>query len=151
MPLVRDARNKRRIGGDTCRQSKAHLQKLTTLYHPASDNQTSLPNVLANLTHIHTGIDIAHGQTTETKLYKPYTLYPEETTNGAFPIPDDVYDALHICFNIQRVIYCNPINLPLRAKNIYFPRPPRRSLRGFPLHQINMAWCITRPSGLHNR
>ena len=44
--------------------------------------------------------------------------------NGTWPIPDILYDALHQCFNIQRVIHCNPINLPLRAKT-YISHDPR--------------------------
>ena len=44
--------------------------------------------------------------------------------NGTWPIPDTLYDALHQCFNIQRVIHCNPINLPLRAKT-YISHDPR--------------------------
>ena len=33
-----------------------------------------------------------------------------------WPIPDTLYVTLHHCFNISRVIHCNPVNLPLRAK-----------------------------------
>jgi len=49
-------------------------------------------------------------------VYTPYKLYLIEINNGTRPIPEAIYDAVRICFDIQRVIDCNPINLPLRAK-----------------------------------
>jgi hypothetical protein len=103
--------------------TKARLQKLATLYSP-TNNHKPLPEAIVNLTHIHTTIDTTHPQTTETKLYKPHKLYPEETNKGTWPLPDTIYDALHTCFNIQRVIHCNPINLPLRDE-IYIPHDPQ--------------------------
>jgi hypothetical protein len=33
-----------------------------------------------------------------------------------WPIPDALYDTLCNCFKIKRVIHCNPMTLPLRAK-----------------------------------
>ena len=95
--------------------TKARLKRLTNLYIP-KDNITPLPEAIANLTYRHKTIDPTHTQTKESKLYKPYTLYPEETNNGIWPIPDTLYDALHTCFNIQRIIHCNPVILHLRAK-----------------------------------
>jgi hypothetical protein len=61
--------------------TKARLQKLAILHIP-NDNNTSLPEAIANLIHRHTTIDPTHIQTKETKLYKPHKLYPEETNNG---------------------------------------------------------------------
>ena len=95
--------------------TQARLQRLTTLNNP-TDNSIPLLEAIANLTHIHTKIDTIHTQTTETKLYKSHKLYPEETNNGIWPLPDTIYHALNTCFNIQREIRCNPIVLPLRAK-----------------------------------
>jgi len=36
-------------------------------------------------------------------------------------------------------------------EHVYLPRPPRRSLWGSPLHQVSMAWYITRPSIIQSR
>jgi len=102
--------------------TKARLQKLTTVYSP-TDNKITLPEAIVNLTHRHLTIDTTHTQTTETKLYKTHKQYPEETNNGTWPLPDTIYDALHTCFNIQRVIHHNPINLP-RAKT-YISHDPK--------------------------
>ena len=38
---------------------------------------------------------------------------------GGWPIPDDLYDTLNTCFDIDRILHCNPYNLPLRAKTYY--------------------------------
>ncbi len=95
--------------------SKARLQKLNFLYNHTLD-QTPFPAALAELALRHTIINITHYQSLETKLHKPHKPQPQEDINGTWPIPDTLYDALYKCFNIQRVIHCNPINLPLRAK-----------------------------------
>ena len=54
------------------------------------------------------------------------------------PIPYVIYDALNHCFNIQRVIHCNPINLPLRA-NTYTPHKPKDASFGA-IPYIKTAW-----------
>jgi hypothetical protein len=95
--------------------SKDRLQKLISLCNHTLD-QTRFPAALADLTHRHTTINSTHHPTSETKLYKLHKPQPQEDINGTWPIPDTLYDALHQCFNIQIVIHCNPINLPLRAK-----------------------------------
>ena len=95
--------------------TKARLRKLNTL-HDHTNDTTPLPEALANLTHRHTTIHITHQPTIETKLHKPYKPQQHAEPNGTWTIPDTLYDALHQCFDIQRVIHCNPINLPLRAK-----------------------------------
>ena len=41
----------------------------------------------------------------------------------------DRYDALNRCFNIQCIIHCNPINLPLRAKS-YISHDPNDAYFG---------------------
>jgi len=119
------------------KMTKARLRKLATLYR-LPDNQTPLQKALANLTHKHPTIGNTHTQTTETTLYKPYKLYPEEFNNGTWPIPDTIYDALHICFNIQRVIHCNTINLPLRAKTYISHDPQDAVFLAFPY--TKSAW-----------
>jgi hypothetical protein len=117
--------------------TKARLQTLATLYDPR-DKKPSLLEAIANLTHKHTTIGSTHTQTTETKLYKPYKLYPEEVNNGTWPIPDAIYDALHTCFNIQWVKHFNPIILPLRAK-IYISHDPQDAVFGA-LPYTRSAW-----------
>ena len=32
-----------------------------------------------------------------------------------WPIQDNLYDILDDCFQVNRVVHCNPYNLPLRA------------------------------------
>ena len=95
--------------------TKARLQKLNALYTHAKDRPT-LPEALAELLHRHNIINIIHDQNTETKIYKHYKTQPIQDLNGTWPIPNPLCDALDNCFNIKRVIHCNPINLPLRSK-----------------------------------
>ena len=102
--------------------TKARLQKLTAIFKHLNDIAT-LPEALAELTHRHTAKDATHNQITETKLHKHYKHIPHHELNRAWPILDILYDAFHRCFNIQRVINCNPINLPIRA-NTYISHDP---------------------------
>ena len=95
--------------------TKACLQTLNTLHNPINDTST-LPEVLAELTHRHTAINITHNQTAETKLHNHYKLQPQQDLNGTWPILHVLYDALNYRFNIQRVIQYNQINLPLRVE-----------------------------------
>jgi hypothetical protein len=120
--------------------TKARLQKLTNLYNP-TDTNTPLPEAIAILTHRHTTIDPTRTQPIETKIYKPHKLYPEETNNGMWQIPDNIYDALNACFNIKKVIHCNPIILPLRAKE-YFSHDPKDAAFGA-LPYTKLAWSGT--------
>ena len=63
--------------------TKASLQKLNALYNHANTEPT-LPEALAELTHIHTAINITHGQITETKLHKHYNPQPQQDLNGTY-------------------------------------------------------------------
>ena len=45
----------------------------------------------------------------------------------SWPIPDTLYDALCNCFKMKRVIHCNPITLPLQAKE-YISHDPRDAI-----------------------
>jgi hypothetical protein len=40
-----------------------------------------------------------------------------------WPIPDHLYDTLPDCFQIDRILYCNPYILPLRASTYYSEVP----------------------------
>jgi hypothetical protein len=53
---------------------------------------------------------------------------------GGWLIPDRLYDTLHDCFQIDRVLHCGPYNLPIRA-NIYYSEDP--------YHQIFSAKPLT--------
>ena len=46
-----------------------------------------------------------------------------------WPIPDTLYDTLYNCFKIKRVIDCNPMTLPLRAKG-YVSHDPQDATFG---------------------
>ncbi len=102
--------------------SKARLQKLITLYRPAQ-GETLFPEAIASLIHRHQLGNSAHNPIPETKLFNPQKPLPTTTANGTWAMPDALYDALHICLNIQRVLHCNSLNLPLRAK-IYISHNP---------------------------
>ena len=102
---------------------KARLQKLHALYNHATDTP-KFPEALAGLTHKHAAINITNNQITETKLHKHYKPQLYQDLNGTWPIPHVLYDALNNCFNDQRVIHCNLINLPLRAKT-YISHDPK--------------------------
>ncbi len=54
-------------------------------------------------------------------------------------IPDTLYDTLCNCFKIRRVIHCNPLILPLRAKEYIFP-DPKDTIFGAPPY-TNTAWA----------
>ena len=41
-----------------------------------------------------------------------------------WPIPEVLYDKLCNCLKIKRVLHCNPMTLPLRAKE-YISNDPR--------------------------
>jgi hypothetical protein len=42
---------------------------------------------------------------------------------GGWPIPDELYDTLNTCFDIDHILRCNPYNLPLRAQTYYSEDP----------------------------
>jgi hypothetical protein len=44
-------------------------------------------------------------------------------------MPDTLYDALCNCFKIKRVLHCNPMTLPLRAKE-YISHEPKDAVFG---------------------
>ena len=96
--------------------TKAKLHKLKNLYQPTNDN-TPFPQVVAELTLYHKAIayDTIPGK--ENILYKRKKQHNQPGPNGTWSIiTDNLYDTLHHCFDIKRVIHCNPVNLPLRAK-----------------------------------
>jgi hypothetical protein len=119
------------------KMTKAILQKLNALYNHANDKPT-LPEALAELTHRHTTINITHDQIIENKLHKHYKPQPQQDLNGAWPIPDVLYDALNNRSNVQRVIHSNPINLPLRSKT-YISHDPKDACFGA-IPYIKTAW-----------
>jgi hypothetical protein len=106
----------------------ARLQKQNTLYNHAN-NKHAISEALAELTSKHTTINITHDQITETKLHKHYKPQSQQDLNGTWPISNVLYDALDNCFNVQRVIHCNPINLPLRSKT-YISHDPKDACFG---------------------
>jgi hypothetical protein len=56
-------------------------------------------------------------------------------------IPYNIYDALNTCFNIKRVIHCNPIILSLLAKE-YISHDPKDAAFGA-LPYTKSAWSGT--------
>jgi len=57
------------------KMTKACLHLFNTLHNHTNDKST-LPEALVELTHIHTTINITHIQIAETKLHKPYKCQP---------------------------------------------------------------------------
>ena len=60
---------------------------------------------------------------------------------GGWPIPDELYDTLNTCFGIDRILHCNPYNLPLRAQTYYSEDPLNNRLSSEPL--TDTAWTGT--------
>ena len=70
--------------------------------------------------------------------YKKINQNQQLEYEKSWPIPDTLYDALSSCFNIKRVIHCNPMTLPLRATK-YISHVPRDTVFGaFPYTKT--AW-----------
>ena len=59
----------------------------------------------------------------ELKLTKHINPDHHPIMRGRWPIPDPIYDALHHAFNIQRVLECSPMDLPINATE-YYTRDP---------------------------
>jgi hypothetical protein len=57
---------------------------------------------------------------------------------GGWPIPDQLFDTLHDYFHIDRILHCNPYNLPLRASTYYSEDPFNKLFSAKPL--TNTAW-----------
>ena len=57
---------------------------------------------------------------------------------GGWPVPDQLFDTLHICFHIDRILHCNPYILPLRASTYYLEDPFNNLFSAEPL--TNTAW-----------
>jgi hypothetical protein len=55
-----------------------------------------------------------------------------------WPIPDQLYDTLHDCFQIDRILHCNPYNLPLRPSTYYSEDPFNKLFSAAP--QTNTPW-----------
>ena len=53
-------------------------------------------------------------------------------------MPDQLYETLHECFQIDRILHCNPYNLPLRASTYYFEDPFNKLFSAEAL--TNTAW-----------
>ncbi len=95
--------------------TKAQLQKLRNLYIPSKEN-LPLPQALAKLTLRQKAKAYDTLQHKEHKLYKHKHTKTRTEPNATWTTPDNLYDALHNCFIIKRVLPCDPITLPLRAK-----------------------------------
>ena len=57
---------------------------------------------------------------------------------GGWPIPDQLFDTLHDCFDIDRILHCNPYNLPLRASTYYSEDPFNKLFSAEPI--TNTVW-----------
>ena len=103
--------------------SKPRLRKLSNIYHP-QDTAVTFPEALSDAIIRHNTTIYRVSHTKERKLHKQHKQDQQLEYEEPWHIPDTLYDALRNCFNIKRVIHCNPINLPLRAKT-YISHDPR--------------------------
>jgi hypothetical protein len=60
---------------------------------------------------------------------------------GGWPTPDKLYDTLDACFDVDRILHCNPYNLPLRAQAYYSEDPLNNRFSSEPLTYT--AWTGT--------
>ena len=112
--------------------TKSRLQKLRNFYNPNNEN-TPLPKAIAKL------ILRQKSNAYDNTLIKAHPIHNEKSRptyqepNGTWIIPDTLYDDLPKRFNIQRVLHCDPITLPLRAKQ-YTSHDPLDSQFGATLY-----------------
>jgi hypothetical protein len=103
--------------------SKARLTKLAKIYRPQTSTLT-LPEAIANALLRHKASTYREPLTKERKLHKTQTQQQQLEFDEPWHIPDILYDTLRSCFDIKRVIHCNPMTLPLRATE-YISHDPR--------------------------
>ncbi len=145
--LIHDANGKY-----ICTLPKARLQKLHNLYNH-TETTTPLPEAIVNLIHRTNTSTHANKVMREihfASTHKNHT--PPEVMNGSWPIPDDLYDVLHQCFQIQRVLHYSPINVPLRAKTYTSHDPKDAAFSAMP--HTPTAWSgisLTLPEHKPNR
>jgi hypothetical protein len=63
---------------------------------------------------------------------------------GGWPLPEKLYDTLDACFDIDRILHCNPYNLPLRAHTYYSEDRLNNIFSSEPL--TDTAWADTSKS-----
>ena len=95
--------------------SKVRLKKLNSMYNQ-KDTTTTFPEALADAILRHRASNYKETLTNERKLHKQQKQNRQLEYEEPWPIPDALYDTLYNCFKIKRVIHCNPMTLPLRAK-----------------------------------
>jgi hypothetical protein len=108
--------------------SKPRLRKLSNLYHP-QEITTTFPKALSEVILRHNTTTYKETFTKERKLRKQHKKTQQLEYKELWQIPDTLYDALYNCFQIKRVIHCNPMILPLRAKE-YICRDPKEATFG---------------------
>jgi len=120
--------------------TKSRLQKLRNLYRPNNENKP-LTQAIAEL------ILWQKAEAYDTLPIKAHTLQTKkckqtyQDPNGTWIISHSLYDELHKCFNIQRLLHYGLITLPLRAKQ-YIPHDPLDSQYGATPY-IDTAWPDT--------
>ena len=99
------------------------IDKLHSLFRTDTQNLT-FEEALAKLiygTNTHTYINKA---LRELRLTCPSRSSSQhQILKGTWPIPDDLYLSLYSAFGIQRILDCNPMNIPLAAQEYYSKNP----------------------------
>jgi hypothetical protein len=99
--------------------TKSRLQKLRDLYRPNTKNKP-IPQAIAELILRQKTKAYDALPTKARPLHKQTRKQTYQEPNGTWIIPDHLYDKLHKCVNIKRVLHCDPITLPLRAKQYIY-------------------------------
>jgi len=113
-----------RLNGTTiCSIANIRLDKLHDIYKHESANPP-FEESLANLIQRHNTQHNLKQIQRELRLTKSKTASETQPILcGGCPIPDKLYDTLDACFGIDRILHCNPYNLPRRAHTYYSEDP----------------------------
>ena len=95
--------------------TKSILQKLRNLYRSNNENKP-LPQAIAELILRQKAKAYDTPAIRAIPLHKYRCKQAYQEPNGTWIIADSLYDGLHKCFDVQRVLHYDPITLLLRAK-----------------------------------
>jgi hypothetical protein len=93
------------------------------MHHP-QESKTTFPKALADVILRHKATTYKETFINKRKLHKRQKQNQQLEYEEQWPIPDTQYDTLRKYLKLKRVIHCNPMTLPLRAKEYksYDPR-----------------------------
>ena len=101
---------------------KARVNTLRHMFNPTHSHQTFEDALSTLMCRTYTHLN-RRKALRELKLTKHINPDHHPIMRGRWPIPDPIYDALHQAFNIQRVLDCSPMDLPINATEYYTRHP----------------------------